>query len=272
MDDFERVAREVVTEAGEIMFRAWGEAKTIEYKGTLDLVTATDREVEAFVVDRLRHAFPDHIFVAEEASAGTGPERPPADTYAWYLDPIDGTTNFAHSYPQFALSLGLARGDELQLAFVYEPTPPGDVCGAPRRGATLNDKPIDVSAVDDIGQALLGTGFPYDRREHIDFYLGFVATSSAARKASGAPARVARSVLHRLWPARRLLGVETLAVGYLRRQPDRTRSGRHGHRLQRRTVRSFRAADARIERPHPSGHDRCAARPAGAGAAGVVSG
>src|SRR6185436_13032749 len=122
MDDIERIAREVVLEAGDIMFRAWGETKTIEYKGTLDLVTATDREVESFVVDRLRHAFPDHVFVAEESSHGTGAQRPPADAYAWYLDPIDGTTNFAHSYPQFALSLALARGDELQLGIVYDPT------------------------------------------------------------------------------------------------------------------------------------------------------
>jgi myo-inositol-1(or 4)-monophosphatase len=175
MDDFERVAREVVTEAGEIMFRAWGEAKTIEHKGTLDLVTATDREVEAFVVDRLGRAFPDHVFVAEEASAGTVPQRPPADKYAWYLDPVDGTTNFAHSYPQFALSLALARGDELQLGIVYEPTRREMFVARRGGGATLNDTPIHVSAVGDIGQALLGTGFPYDRREHIDFYLGFLA-------------------------------------------------------------------------------------------------
>lgn len=175
MDDIERIAREVVLEAGEIMFRAWGEAKTIEYKGTLDLVTATDREVETFVVQRLRRAFPDHMFVAEEASAGSVPQRPPADVYAWYLDPVDGTTNFAHSYPQFALSLGLARGDELQLGFVYEPTRRELFAARRGRGATLNDKPIHVSAADDIGRALLGTGFPYDRREHVDFYLGFVA-------------------------------------------------------------------------------------------------
>ena len=175
LDDFERVARAVVTEAGEIMFRAWGEAKTIEHKGTLDLVTATDREVEAFVVERLRRAFPDHVFVAEEASSGTGPQRPPADRYAWYLDPIDGTTNFAHSYPQFALSLALARGDELQLGIVYDPTRREMFAARRGGGATLNDKPIHVSTVGDIGQALLGTGFPYDRREHVDFYLGFLA-------------------------------------------------------------------------------------------------
>lgn len=175
MDEIERVARAVVLEAGEIMFRAWGEAKTIEYKGTLDLVTATDREVEAFVVERLRQAFPDHVFVAEEASSGSAPQRPPADALAWYLDPVDGTTNFAHSYPQFALSLALARGDEMQLAFVYEPTRRELFAARRGRGATLNDKVIQVSATDDIGRALVGTGFPYDRREHVDFYLGFVA-------------------------------------------------------------------------------------------------
>jgi myo-inositol-1(or 4)-monophosphatase len=162
-------------EAGEIMLDAWGETKNIEYKGTLDLVTDTDRKVEAFVVERLRRAFPDHLFVAEEASAGTVPQRPPADTYAWYLDPVDGTTNFAHSYPQFALSLALARGADMQLGFVYEPTRRELFAARRGRGATLNGKPIHVSTTDDIGRALLGTGFPYDRREHVEFYLGFVA-------------------------------------------------------------------------------------------------
>lgn len=175
MEDTERVARAVVAEAGELMHRAWGAAKTIEYKGTLDLVTDTDRKVEAFVVERLRRAFPDHVFVAEEASAGTGAQRPPANAYAWYLDPVDGTTNFAHSYPQFALSLGLARGNELQLGIVYEPTRKEMFVARRGGGATLNDTPIHVSGVDNIDQALLGTGFPYDRREHIDFYLGFLA-------------------------------------------------------------------------------------------------
>jgi myo-inositol-1(or 4)-monophosphatase len=174
MDELERVARTIVTDAGALIHRAWGTVKTIEYKGTLDLVTATDREVEAFVVERLHRAFPDHVIVAEEASATTGPQRPPADRYAWYLDPVDGTTNFAHAYPQFALSLALARGDELQLGIVYDPTRSEMFVARRGRGAALNDIPIHVSAADDLERALIATGFPYDRREHIDFYLGFL--------------------------------------------------------------------------------------------------
>ena len=92
MDDIERVARDAVDAAGKRLRTAWREAKTIEYKGPLDLVTETDREVEDLIVGRLRHAFPDHAIVAEEASAGSGPQRPGAGVNAWYLDPLDGTT------------------------------------------------------------------------------------------------------------------------------------------------------------------------------------
>ncbi len=174
MDEIIAVARAAVEEAGRRLRAAWGEAKTIEYKGAIDLVTATDRELEALIVGRLRAAFPDHQIVAEEASAGSGPARPVGDGYVWYLDPLDGTTNFAHSYPQFSVSLALARAGELQLGLVCDPT--RDELFVARRGAgaTLNGRPIRVSDTPGLDAALLGTGFPYDRRTHADFYLGFV--------------------------------------------------------------------------------------------------
>jgi myo-inositol-1(or 4)-monophosphatase len=174
MDDIERVARAAVAEAGERLRAAWQGAKEIEHKGTLDLVTATDREVEALVANRLRQAFPSHVIIAEEASAASGPQRPRADAPAWYLDPLDGTTNFAHAYPQFAVSLALARGTEIDLGIVYDPMRDETFFARRGRGATLNGIPIQVSAVETLADALLGTGFPYDRRDHIDFYLGFL--------------------------------------------------------------------------------------------------
>lgn len=174
MDEVEHVARAAVAEAGKRLRAAWLGAKKIEHKGTLDLVTATDREVEALVVDRLRRSFPTHVIVAEEASAASGPERPPADALAWYIDPLDGTTNFAHAYPQFAVSLALARGSAIELGIVHDPMREETFFARRGRGATLNGVSIRVSEIDVLGDALLGTGFPYDRREHIDFYLGFL--------------------------------------------------------------------------------------------------
>jgi myo-inositol-1(or 4)-monophosphatase len=93
----------------------------------------------------------------------------------WYVDPLDGTTNFAHAHPHFSLSLALARGREVLLGVVHDPVRRETFWARRGGGATLNDKPIHVSAVDDVEHALVGTGFPYDRREHLDFYLGFLA-------------------------------------------------------------------------------------------------
>ncbi len=175
MEAFERVARAAVDEAGTRLRATWRTAQTIHYKGAVDIVTDTDREVEAVVTARLRSAFPDHLIVAEEAASGAPLQPPPGTTYVWYLDPLDGTTNFAHAYPHFAVSLALARGPELLLAIVHDPL--RDETFAARRGggATLNDDPITVSRIDRLDAALLGTGFPYDRRAHRDFYLAFAA-------------------------------------------------------------------------------------------------
>ncbi len=153
---------------------AWAEAKTIEHKSEIDLVTATDREVEALVLAALRGAFPDHLLIGEEDSSGRPLPRPAAGQYAWYVDPLDGTTNFAHSLPHFAVSIGLARGADLVLGVVHDPIRGETFAARSGRGATLNGAPIAVSAAARLDDALVGTGFPYDRREHVDFYLGFV--------------------------------------------------------------------------------------------------
>jgi myo-inositol-1(or 4)-monophosphatase len=174
MEQFAALAREVVVRAGAELREAWGRAKRVEYKGDIDLVTETDREIEALVAGELRAAFPGHRIVAEEAS-GHGAVRPPEpEEHVWYLDPLDGTTNFAHSYPQFAVSLALARGAELLVGVVYDPLRDELFEAAAGKGATLGGAAIHVSEVPDLGRALLATGFPYDRRAHADFYLGFV--------------------------------------------------------------------------------------------------
>src|SRR5512135_935767 len=120
-DACERVARAAVDEAGALLRARWRTAKRIRYKGVVDLVTDTDRDAEALVLKRLQRAFPDHLVVGEESSTGITLRRPPADRYVWYLDPLDGTTNFAHAYPHFAVSLALTLAGAQQVAVVADP-------------------------------------------------------------------------------------------------------------------------------------------------------
>jgi myo-inositol-1(or 4)-monophosphatase len=175
MELFERVARAAVSEASAMLLATWREAKTIRYKGAVDIVTDTDHAVEAAVVARLRDAFPDHLMIAEESASIDRLSPPPHERYVWYLDPLDGTTNFAHAYPHFAVSLALGRGTELELGIVHDPIRDETFVATRGKGATLNDQPIVVSPTASLDDALLATGFPYDRREHLQRYLGFFA-------------------------------------------------------------------------------------------------
>jgi len=168
------VALSIALEAGERIREAAARGVGFEHKGAIDLVTETDRAVEAFACERLRKEFPDHLIVGEESSGDAPLPRPAAEQLAWYLDPLDGTTNFAHSYPQYAFSLGLARGEQLVAGVVHDPTRRETFAAELGSGARLDDRPISVSATAELGSALVGTGFPYDRRQHVDFYLGFV--------------------------------------------------------------------------------------------------
>jgi len=174
MEVFERVARAAVDEASAMLRATWREAKIIEHKGAVDIVTQTDRAVEAAMLAQLERAFPDHLIIAEESAGGAALRRPPGDRYVWYLDPLDGTTNFAHAYPQFAVSLALAEGCELLFGIVHDPIRDETFVAQRGRGATLNGAPIRCSSTDALEQALLATGFPYDRRQHVEFYLSFV--------------------------------------------------------------------------------------------------
>jgi myo-inositol-1(or 4)-monophosphatase len=172
--DLERIARSAVADAGALLQARWRGSKTVQYKGAVDLVTETDRDAEELIVSRLRRALPDHLIVAEEASAGALLRVPAKDRYVWYLDPLDGTTNFAHGYPQFCVSLALGHGTDMVFGIVYDPVREETFVAHRGGGATLNGEPIRVSAVDDLQRALLATGFAYDRQVRTDFYLGFV--------------------------------------------------------------------------------------------------
>src|SRR5262245_45136610 len=114
--DFERIAHAAAARAGALLRARYRERQDISFKSSVDLVTAVDREAERIIVDAIQGAFPEHGIVAEESPARSGRDR-----HRWYVDPIDGTTNFAHGFPHFAVSIALADGDDLVLALVYDP-------------------------------------------------------------------------------------------------------------------------------------------------------
>jgi myo-inositol-1(or 4)-monophosphatase len=150
-------------EAGAIVRSGWGTLHTAARKGVIDLVTEYDQRSERCLLDRIRRRFPGHAVLAEESGvhAATGPGQ-----VRWILDPLDGTTNFAHNYPFFAVSVGVEVAGALAAGAVYDPVRDEMFSAAAGHGATLDGTPIRTSAIATVGDALLVTGFPYSVREH----------------------------------------------------------------------------------------------------------
>lgn len=168
MQEFERLAVDCAIRAGRIVKAAFGRRQVVSYKSEVDLVTAVDRDAERLIVEALTAAYPDHGIIAEES-----PSRIGAGEYRWYVDPLDGTTNFAHGYPQFAVSIALEHGGEIVVGVVHDPVHDETFTATRRGGARLNGAPIAVSAVETLGRSLVGSGFPYDLRQRVDFYLAY---------------------------------------------------------------------------------------------------
>jgi len=152
-------------QAGAALIRAaWGKPTRVEHKGDVDLVTETDLAAEAAVLAILRATFPGDVFVSEEdgRSGLEGASR------WWWIDPLDGTTNFAHGFPHFAVSIASEDADGLRVGVVLEPITQRVFAAARGMGATLNGAPLRASLTPDLNAALLATGFPYDRRTNPD--------------------------------------------------------------------------------------------------------
>ena len=168
VDPFESAARRAADRAGAIVKRRWHDRGAIATKSSsIDLVTEVDRACEQAILDVLGAAFPEHAFLAEESGTHGSNE------FVWVVDPLDGTTNFAHGYPQVSISIALLRGGETLFGLVYDPIREELFVGRRGGAATLNDRALHVSAAADLGSSLLASGFPYDRREHADYYLSF---------------------------------------------------------------------------------------------------
>ncbi len=153
-------AVEIAREAGKILLEEYARPLNITYKGDVDLVTQADRRSEELIVSRLKELFPQHTILAEEGGGQSMHSR-----FSWYVDPLDGTTNFAHGYPCFSVSIALAEAGTLIAGVVYNPLS-GELFAAARgEGATVNGKPIHVSGVPVLGKSLVCTGFPTHKRQ-----------------------------------------------------------------------------------------------------------
>ena len=166
--DYVSVAAEIAREAGAVIEHYCERRPDIEYKGASDLVTAADRASEKLVVEKLRARFPHHGIIGEEGSNFDSD----AD-YCWYVDPVDGTTNFAHGYPLFNVSLGLAYNGEVIAGVVYDPIHKECFAAEKGSGAYLNNRKIHVSSVNGIKEGLFATGFPSARRPEVGLNLYF---------------------------------------------------------------------------------------------------
>ena len=181
MKKFLDVAVAAAREAGAMLQTEFGRPKEISYKGEVDIVTASDRRSEAVIVARLRSEFPDHAIVAEEGSrtASAGAK------YTWQVDPLDGTTNFAHGYPCFAVSIGLLERGEPIVAAVLNPISDELFTAVRGEGAYLNQKRIHVSPTATLAESLVCTGFPPKHRRssaNMSYYWEFTLRSHGVRR------------------------------------------------------------------------------------------
>jgi len=176
---------QVARDAGGVLVDRLGRALQVSNKGAIDLVTEADLASEKLIIDRIRSHYPRHGILAEESGASEDPADPHRAEWKWIIDPLDGTTNYAHGYPCFCVSIGVEREGKLELGVVYDPLR-NEVFAAERgRGATLNERPIRVSAVADLNSAMLCTGFPYNVRERPDFtrdFANFTMRAQAVRR------------------------------------------------------------------------------------------
>ncbi|GAB4473887.1 MAG: inositol monophosphatase family protein [Anaerolineae bacterium] len=157
-------AAAIARSAGALLRDAYDQPRQIDYKGTVDLVTQADRAAEETILTALRREFPQHAILAEE-SGQIVPLTPSQDGagLVWLIDPLDGTTNFAHAFPVFAVSIALRDAAGPLVGIIYDPLRDECFSAVRGQGAALNGEPIRVSSVDQLQRSLLATGFPYDR-------------------------------------------------------------------------------------------------------------
>lgn len=181
--DFLTPMQELAREAGALLMSFFGKV-SIEYKGDVDLVTQADRASEKMIVERIRKQWPEHDLIGEEGS-----RRETGSDFRWYIDPLDGTTNFAHGFPVFCVSMALEYKGERIAGVIFDPTRNEMFAAEKGSGALLNGKPARVSATPRLKESLVATGFPSHKRHknpNINFYHQITLRSHGVRRAGSA--------------------------------------------------------------------------------------
>jgi myo-inositol-1(or 4)-monophosphatase len=189
-------AVEIAREAGALLANFYERRVPFESKGEFDLVTEADRASEKLIVERLSAHFPAHSIVAEE-----GGGRKSASEFTWFVDPLDGTTNFAHGFPIFNVTLGLARNEEMIAGVVFDPIANELFTAERGAGAYLNNRRIHVSNAKRLADSLSSTGFPSRKRHHnanIYFYYQLAMASHGVRRTGSAAIDIAYVACGRL--------------------------------------------------------------------------
>ncbi len=185
MHPYREFIEETAREAGAFLRERIDECHTVEYKGDINLVTEADHLSEALIIKRIRSRFPEHGILAEES-----PETVNGTHFRWIIDPLDGTTNYAHGYPVFCVSIALELEGTIRLGAVYNPMLNEMFIAERGAGAFLNGRRLAVSRTAELSHSLLATGFPYDLREdrnnNINYFEVMALNAQAVRRAGAA--------------------------------------------------------------------------------------
>ena len=183
MPDFLYVAIKAVQEAEKVVMSYYGKEKTIQNKGEFDLVTRADVESENKIVEVIKNYFPEHGFILEESDNFNE-----SSEYVWIIDPIDGTTSFAHNYPMFSISIALFKNKEPLLGVVFAPYMKELFHAEKGKGTFLNNEKISVSKITSLKKSIVTTGFPYEERKRILKYLEKILEIAQGIRRSGSAA------------------------------------------------------------------------------------
>lgn len=179
-------AIQTAREAGQLLVERLGRISKVHNKGEIELLTESDLASEKLIIDRIKTSHPRHAILAEESGeTNTASLAESRGEWKWIIDPLDGTTNYAHGYPCFCVSIALEHNGVLELGVVYDPMRDEMFSAERGQGAALNGRRIGVSQIDNLNRALLCTGFPYDVRERTEFarhFSNFIMNAQAVRR------------------------------------------------------------------------------------------
>ena len=183
--EFKKVAIQTALKAGDILNKNRGRVKKVDYKGKINIVTEIDLLSEETILKIIKKNFPHHSILTEESR-----EQKRDSIYKWIIDPLDGTTNYAHDFPSYCVSIALEKEGKIILGVVYDPLLNELFTAEIGKGAFLNRRKIRVSSTKDLSRSFLATGFPYDIREskitNLDHFANFAVRSLAIRRAGSA--------------------------------------------------------------------------------------